>query len=147
MGYSDATWNWSWRADCASISFASSYPCRARSSRSASRIISALPFCISALAIDIRYICGRTIYQGWQAEAPAPPRRRLLHRVLRQRPRDELPDIVLQLGARIVIDVQHVTRLVIVPDHIFVHVRIQAHVIERVLDGEVRRRQVEVRRR
>jgi hypothetical protein len=37
-------------------------PCRP--SNSASRIISALPFCISAFAIAMEYICGAAIYQG-----------------------------------------------------------------------------------
>src|SRR5260370_32600304 len=64
MGYRDAPWHCSLLSDCASISFASSYPCRARSSSSASRIISALSFCISVFAIAMHYIYGATTYQA-----------------------------------------------------------------------------------
>src|ERR1039458_9609500 len=89
-----------------------------------------------------RYTCK--IARRDHLSQTAPAAIRLRHRVLGQRPREKLRDIVLELGAGIAIDVEHVPGLVKVPDHIFMHVRIQAHVIERVLDGEVRCRQIEV---
>src|SRR5579885_2673124 len=67
--------------------------------------------------------------------------RRLLD-ILWQRRLKEVAEILLQLGVRIAVDVEHMSGGIKIPHDVLVHLRTQSHVVERVLRGEVWSRQI-----